>query len=75
MDRTVFTDGEVRKLMRQFVAVRLDPVLHKRLAATWEVQEVPSFVVIRPDGSVGGKHDGKMTAEEFRFFLINHVYY
>jgi len=74
MDRKVFMDQDVRLVMERFISIRLDPWLHRELAKEWGVEEVPSFVIIRPDHSVAGTCEGKMTAEAFRLFLITHVY-
>jgi len=74
MDLEVFSNDDVRKLLGRFVPIRLDPVLSRQLAEQWEVQNVPAFVVLRPDGSVAGKHDGRMDAKAFCVFLINHMY-
>ncbi len=74
MDLKVFTDSEVQRLTKNFVPVRLDTVLDKKLADHLGVSVVPSFYVIRPDGQVVGSHAGKMDAEKFRIFLIKYSY-
>jgi len=74
MDRNVFTDPEVQDLMRNFVAIRLDSVLNNNLAQNFNVQTVPTFFVIRPDGQIAGSASGLMEAEKFRIFLIKYSY-
>lgn len=74
MDAKVFSNSEVQQLMQKFVAVRLDTVLHQDLVKQFNVQTVPTFFVIRPDGQIVGSHVGTMDAEKFRMFLIKYSY-
>ncbi len=74
MDRKVFSDPDVQELMHNFIAIRLDSVLNKKLAKQFNVQTVPTFFVIRPDRQIAGSMSGKMDAEKFRIFLIKHSY-
>ena len=74
MDRKVFTDPDVQDLMHNFVAIRLDSVLNKKLADQFNVQTVPTFFVIRPDRQIAGSASGGMDAEKFRIFLIKYSY-
>ena len=74
MDREVFTNPEVQKLMGEYVAVRLDYLLNKKLADDIDIQIVPTFLVLRHDGVIVGSHKGKMDETEFKYFLIKHRY-
>jgi hypothetical protein len=70
MDFQVFRDPKVRELLREFIPVRQDLYLNRKMAEQLEVKEVPTFVVVRPDGSVAGRQGGKFTPESLRIFLI-----
>ncbi|HSW44969.1 MAG TPA: thioredoxin family protein [Phycisphaerae bacterium] len=74
MDTKVFTSTEVARLMQRYVAVRLDMAVHRDLARQFNVQTVPTFFVVRPDGQIMGSHVGKMDEEKFRAFLIKYAY-
>ena len=74
MERKVFTDPEVQKLMGEYVAVRLDYLLNKQLADDLDVQIVPTFLILRHDGVIVGSHVGKMDETKFKYFLIKHRY-
>lgn len=74
MDDEVFTKAEVQDVMKDFVAIRLDTVLNRKLTHDFSVQIVPTFVIMRPDWSVATVHAGKMDAEAFRYFLIKNRY-
>lgn len=74
MDRKVFSDSDVQDLMHNFVAIRLDSVLNRKLTEQFNVQTVPTFFVIRPDGQVAGSTSGVMDTEKFRIFLIKYSY-
>ncbi|HOA75387.1 MAG TPA: thioredoxin family protein [Phycisphaerae bacterium] len=70
MDWTVFTDAKVREMMREFVPVRQDFFVNRPEADKLGVTQVPTLVVLRPDGTVAGTHVGKLSPEDLRFFLI-----
>jgi len=70
MDADAFSDAKVRKHIQQYVPVRLDPVINWQLAKRFGVETVPAFFVVRPDGEIMGSRVGKMTAEQFDYFLI-----
>ncbi|MBP7936529.1 MAG: thioredoxin family protein [Phycisphaerae bacterium] len=70
MDAEVFSDANVQKHVRQYVPVRLDPLIHRQLAKQFGVETVPAFLVVRPDGAVVGGRGGRMDAEQFGYFLI-----
>ena len=75
MDKEVFPDPSVQKALRSYVLVRIDYVLHRKLAKELNVQTVPTFVVFRPDRTVAGIQEGKMDARSFSVFLIKYRYY
>jgi hypothetical protein len=75
MDKDVFSDPEVEKVLDVYVPIRLEFVLHAKLAKELNVQTVPSFVVFRPDRSVAGVREGKMDVRSFTMFLIKSRYY
>jgi thiol:disulfide interchange protein len=70
MDSEVFSDPDVVKLMRRFVAIRLDWGSNKQFADQFGVQGTPAFVVVRPDLSVAGQYEGTMRSRQFQLFLI-----
>ena len=72
MEREVFGKSEVQKLMGEYVAVRLDYLLNKKLADDLNVQVVPTFLVLRHDGVIVGSHVGKMNETKFKIFLIKY---
>jgi len=74
MDREVFTNPDVQDMMKNFVAIRLDSVLNRKLAEQLNVQTIPTFVIIRPDRQIAGSASGGMDAEKFRIFLIKYSY-
>ncbi len=74
MEHEVFADQEVQELMARFVPIRLDAVLNQKLAQQFNVEVVPTFLIVRPDRQLAGIHNGRMSAENFRLFLIRHGY-
>ena len=70
MDFKTFSDSKVQEMMREFVPVRLDYYFNRARADKLGVASPPSFVVVRPDGSVAGMESGKLDPEDFRIFLI-----
>lgn len=74
MDDEVFSEPEVQATMEGFVPIRLDLYLDQQWADQYSVTEAPTFLVLRPDGSVAGTATGFMDAETFRVFLIKHRY-
>ena len=75
MDRGVFTDPEVRAKLEGFVRIRLNYSLNRKLAGQFGVEVLPTFYVLRCDGSLAGSHAGKMDVVKFDFFLIKYRYY
>jgi len=74
MDREVLADGDIRRLIGEYVPVRLDCGLNRRLAEQYGVDRLPAFYIVRPDGSVAGCRSGVMDIESFRAFLIRNRY-
>ena len=70
MDRDVFPDPDVRHEMKDFVTVRLDVNTHKADAARWNVTITPTFLVARSNGALLRRHNGALSADAFRRFLI-----
>jgi hypothetical protein len=70
MDWKVLNDAKVREMLREFIPVRQDFYLHSLEARELGVTEVPTVVVVRPDGTIAGSQSGRFTPESFRFFLI-----
>ncbi len=68
-DRLLFADNEVIKTLKDFQCVQLDYVLNKPLADRLGVNVVPTYVVLRPDGSVVDRRAGRIDPDEFRAFL------
>ncbi|UCD27607.1 MAG: thioredoxin family protein [Planctomycetota bacterium] len=74
MEQKVFNNSEVKELITEYVAIRLDYYLNKQLADDLNVQVLPTFFVLRSDGAIIGSHGGKMDKEKFRYFLIKNRY-
>ena len=70
MDKDVFSDPDVVRLMQRFVAIRLDVGMNPKLAEQFGVKQTPWFVVVRPDMTVSGTSQAIMKADQFRLFLI-----
>jgi len=70
MDSEVFSDPAVQEVMKDMICVRLDRVLHGKLAKQRQVTTTPTFLILRPDGSEIGSAVGPMTARQFRRFLL-----
>lgn len=75
MDEEVFSDPQVRNVLNSFVRVRIDYLIHNKLAKELNIRTVPTFVIFRPDRSVAGVREGKMDARSFSFFLIKYRFY
>lgn len=68
-DDTVFTSNEVIKALKDFQCVRLDYMLNSSLADRWGVSVVPTYLILRPDGSIIDRRSGRVDPDEFRAFL------
>lgn len=69
-DRTVFTDPDVLKVLHNYQCVRLDYFVNRRLAESWGVSVVPTYLTLRPNGSLIDRRSGVLTPDEFRAFLV-----
>lgn len=70
MDRTVFRSNDVLTQMRDMIPVRLDATFEKKRAAQLGLRDVPSFVVIAPNGEVLRQGSGPMDVDQFLAFLV-----
>jgi len=70
MDKEVFADPDVVRLMQRFVPIRLDVGMDPKLAEQFGVKQTPWFVVVRPDMTVSGTSQAIMKPDQFRLFLI-----
>jgi hypothetical protein len=68
-DQRLFTNPEVVKALKDFQCVRLDAVFHKQLADAWGVNVVPTYLILRPDGTLVDRRSGPQDPDEFRAFL------
>ncbi len=70
MDRTVFRSNEVLTQMKDMIPVRLDATFEKKRAAQLGLREVPSFLVIAPNGEALRRGSGPMDVDQFLAFLV-----
>lgn len=70
MDVDVFPDPDVQREMEDFIAVRLDVNTHRAEATRRNVTITPTFLVARSNGTILRRHDGALSADAFRRFLI-----
>jgi hypothetical protein len=70
MDRDILLDRGVRERMKDFVRVRRNVRLNEEEARALNVAVTPTFLVYRADGTQVDRHDGAMSADDFRRFLI-----
>lgn len=70
LDWKVFSDARVKEMLREFIPVRQDFFVNGAEAKELNVTEVPTAVVVRPDGTIAGSQSGAFTPESFRMFLI-----
>ncbi len=68
-DSLLFGNQDVLKVLKDYQCVRLDYYLSKTLADQLGVSVVPTYVILRPDGSVVDRRAGRIDADEFRAFL------
>jgi hypothetical protein len=68
-DVALFSNQEVVKALKSFQCVRLDYVLNKKRADDWGVSVVPTYLILRPNGTQIDRRAGMMDPDEFRFFL------
>lgn len=68
-DTTLFKSNNVLKVLKDFQCVRIDALLNKGLADRWGVSVVPTYLVLRPDGSLIDRRTGQLGPDDFRAFL------
>ena len=69
MDRTVFRTDEVLAQIRGVIPVRLDATLHRKRGEQLGLREVPSFLVMTPQGELLRRRSGAMGVDRFLAFL------
>lgn len=69
MKRTTFADQAVADEVARWSSVKVDVDEHKDLAIGYNVQSMPSFYVLLPEGKVLTVQSGLMSATEFIAFL------
>lgn len=69
MDRAVLPDAAVKRLLRDYVAVRLDATVHTELAQRYGVYGTPTFAVVDSEGRLLSKREGTLSVKEFVQFL------
>lgn len=68
-DTTLFVSNNVLKVLKDFQCVRIDALLNKELAERWGVSVVPTYLVLRPDGTLIDRRTGQLGPDDFRAFL------
>ena len=69
MERETLTDARIEQSVNRFVPIRLDWADAPELAARYEINGVPAYRVIAPDGKLIARTDGYQTVEQFMMFL------
>ncbi len=78
MEKEVFSDPEVQKIMGRFVLIRVNRDLNKQAAENFNVVVLPTYIVLRPGQNgmeVVGQRTGLLDKETFRLFLIKNSLY
>ena len=70
MNRTVLRADEILAQMEGMILVKLDATFHKKQGERLGLREVPSFVVIAPNGRVLRRRSGVMGVDAFLAFLV-----
>ena len=70
MDRTVFRSEEVLAQMQGMIPVKLDATFHGKRGEQLGLREVPSFLVVGPDGAILRRGRGVMDVDQFLAFLV-----
>jgi len=69
MDRQVFSRQEVAHALADWVPVHIDVDAHPRLAEKYEVEALPTSIVLSPEGGQISRLEGSMSSEQFLQFL------
>jgi len=70
MDAEVLTDPFVREDLKDFVRVRVDYLLNRKVAEVCGVTGVPGFAALRPDGTLIVSQTGPLDKDQMRRFLL-----
>jgi thiol:disulfide interchange protein len=66
MKKTTFKDATVKAFIEsKFVPIYLDDDKEKALSSQYDVQFLPTYCVLKPDGSVAGRFSGYYQADGF----------
>ncbi|KPK75178.1 MAG: hypothetical protein AMJ79_12320 [Phycisphaerae bacterium SM23_30] len=65
MKKKVYPDPEVVKAARAFVPIMIDPDIQKQLAQQFNVEFIPTYFILTPDGSTKDKFSGYLESGEF----------
>lgn len=65
MDRQVFADAQVGKVLDNWIPVSVDVDRDPKTANTFGVHSLPTLVIISPDGQQLARREGTMSVEEF----------
>lgn len=69
-DSKLFQNNDVIEVLKDYQCVRLDYLLNKTWADRFAVTVVPTYLALRPDGTVIDRRAGDIDAENFRAFLV-----
>jgi thiol:disulfide interchange protein len=65
MRRRVWSEAAVADAMKSYIPVRLDVDREPTLAQQYQIQAMPTFLVLSPEGEVSRTQVGAMEAQEF----------
>jgi thiol:disulfide interchange protein len=71
MDREVFAQPAAAKALTDWVPVHIDLDANKDLARKYQVEAVPTLIVLSPAGKEVARTEGAMALEEFGAFLAS----
>ncbi len=66
---TTWADAGVAKALSGYVPVKIDIDAHPDLAARYSPSEIPTFVVLKEDGSVAKSQTGALGPDDFLAWL------
>lgn len=70
MESTTLRDNEVLKVVRRFVAVRINLDKARDLARRFKVTSIPHALIMWPNGKIVREAVGYQEAPDFRLFLL-----
>lgn len=68
MERNTYTDASVAEEMKNWVGVKVDVDKESKLAQEYNVESIPTLVVLNSDGKEVARYSGYMGPEEFKKF-------